>query len=371
MAMLEGLLSKMEIDALKVSYQLGTLIDEERKDHPNWAKVHSLGIPLICLANEAVKAVVDTERMVALSCRSILKLKFDGGNVQSGAMHVCEHVRNIAGIVAGIPLALWSPKIARQTFLTVPAKKLQAKFNPQEAANLYSLGYALHEFCKRHGINYRICSGSVLGLEREGGIITHDDDIDTMLWPQHNDKMRALLEDGTFTRETGIHYKWQPFTGGWQIFHPHSKKGEGHFEGIGFPFIDIFCTKLNDTRDRIIYDLDKMNALSSGDYFTYEEWLDSSEKDFGPIKVMSPNKPLAYLHRSYGPDCMDFAYQTMHHDELAKMVKHPFDLKGHYEKIQRFGFPRRTLIVDKSPIPFDIDTFKADCEKINGTLNNK
>jgi len=364
-------LSKLETFSLIKSYEFGRSIDR-CKNNPVLSRLHALAIPVICLLGEVVKVCVDTIRLIGVVGRSIIYRKMETGNVHAGVMHFSEHLRNIAGVITGLFIGLYSPKKARDMFLTVEAKKLTEKLDPLAAAKLYSLGYGIAQFFDKHGIDYRMCSGTILAAVRneDGGIIPWDDDIDLMLHPTSNDKLKQVFEDGTFKKETGLDIQWQPLTGGWQIFHGDSPKGEGPLKEIGMPFVDVFCTMFNESGARIDFKDIKMRSIAANEYYTTSEWNgEAVEYDFGPIKLKGVKDSKPFIHRAYDEDCLDFAYQTMHHEDLAKMWKHPGDIKGHIEKIQRYGLPRRTYLANKASIVYDAAVFKADRKRIDEALS--
>lgn len=67
---------------------------------------------------------------------------------------------------------------------------------------------AFHNFCTKHGLQYYIMFGTLLGAVRSGDIIPWDHDIDTIMMRDEYDKLLNLSD--TFFKETG--YKIINFT---------------------------------------------------------------------------------------------------------------------------------------------------------------
>lgn len=366
--LLSNCLNDLESIHLKASYQLGLFIEKET--NPLYSRVQALAIPVLCAVGELIKLTADAKRLIQIAIRSISSFSFKTGNIRRIATHICEHLRNVAGITTGIFIGLYSPLTARKIFLTAKAEKsLKRKLTPDTAATLYSVAYAVSHFFKKHNIDYRICSGSLLGAVRHGGIVPWDDDIDLMIHPNCVKKCKKLFEDGTFKLETGIDVKKQPFSGNWECFHPNSPKGEGAFKDIGLPFIDIFKTKWDKDKEKISHGSRTMEAFFPNEYFSVQEWNEAKEYPFGPLQLTSIQDAKSYLTRHYGDDVFDFAYQGPHHDILGKAIHEPFSFfKNAYTAFWTYGLPQRTYLEDRSPVKYDVEKYEKLTHEIDARM---
>jgi hypothetical protein len=338
-------LASVETLALKKSYDYGCFI-ECNLDKQLTSRIYALAIPVICLLQETIHIAADLERIITRSCHSIVRLRVATGNIQSGVTHLCTHLRNITGIVTAVFVALFSPEIARNAFLTMNANKLQKILNPETTARLYIVAEHMVRFFDNHNIDYRMSSGTMLGAKRHKGIIPWDDDMDVVIHPNAFDNFKSLIDKGTFEKETGIKIHYQTFTQGWQCYHPDSRTGEGFLKDIGTPFIDIFPTQFEGRR--IVLKGSLIRHLSTEENYTLEEWNRVQNYQVGPVLMKGIKDPEEYLYRSYGRNCLRFAYQTMHHHKLNDITLRPWDVCGHISKLWHYGLPRYAYITDFS-----------------------
>ena len=346
-------ISKIENFILKTSYNFGNFL---KLQSPINSRIYSVAIPVICLFQEAIKIISDLERVCFIVFKLVVKFRLESGNIQYGVTHVCEHIRNIAGIVFGIFVGIISPRVSGKTFLIVESKNLLDILNPKTSSRLYASAYHFAKFFNNHKIDYRICSGTMLGARRHKGVIPWDDDMDVMLHPNSVVAFEKLVKDGIFKLETGMEIEAQSFTESWECFHPENEKGIGFLKNVGAPFIDIFKTKFD--KNKIVIDSLRMRLISTEEYYTVAEWNDVEEYDFGPLKLPGIKNPEHYLYRSYGGECLEYAYQTMHHEKLNEVAAKPWDICGMFSKIWEYGLPRRMFITQFHPVKYDQELYE-------------
>lgn len=359
--------NKIETSYLKMSYDWGISL-EEQKD-PISLRLRAIAIPVICLVGEIIKIAFDVKQALYIGYRSIKSLSFRTGNCRIGVTHACEHVRNIAGITFGIFVALYSPLAAKELFLTPKAEiNLQKKLDPNTAATLYAVAHGVSSFFEKHGIEYRICHGSLLGAFRHQGIIPWDDDMDLMIHPNDMDKCKRLFEEGTFSKETGLSVRKQTWTGGWQCFHPDSPKGDGPLKETGLPFLDVFGTKLDSSGNHIVHDSKIMKTLFTEEHIKVDEWKKPQKYAFGPLTLTSIQNAEDYLKRRYGNEVLDFAFQVLHHDSLASFYNDPFNIISHLQKVWKYDLPRRAYLENRFPVEYNAERYGKLIQSIDANL---
>ncbi|KTC85003.1 LicD family protein [Legionella brunensis] len=344
---------EIEIFGKESSYKYYNLINGI--NNPLLSRLVASGIPISCALSLVSKLLSDICRIIDTIIESIRIGEFAIGNTQSLLVDTVEYLRQFTGVVLGIFVAWYSPELAAKSFLTNPVDSSISFLDKREAAHLYSMADLLHKFFIKHNIDYRICCGTALGAKREGGIIRNDDDIDLMLHPDSIEVFKALVDDGTFTEETGISIKNQSWTGGWQTFYADSPKGMAGspLEGIGKPFIDIFpgTWRKKGNKDVISYGEDRMYNLSRDDYFTAEEWNESPELySFGPTKLYGIKSIESYLVRSYGPLALKYTALIYPHDVYSQIYATPLRT---FSILTQNAAPCYMRHEKKAPLDFD------------------
>lgn len=343
----------IELFGKESSYEYYHLI--KSTNDPMLARLLAIGIPLSSALSFSSKLLTDLCSVVDIIIESIVTGELATGNIQSLLVEVFEYGRYILGMMSGTFIALYSPELAADSFLTKPVDPSISFLSELEAARLYAMVDLLHKFFIKHHIDYRICCGTALGAKREGGIIRNDDDIDLMLHPDSIEAFKVLVEDGIFTKETGISIERQPWTGGWQSFYADTPKGitGSPLEHIGKPFIDIFpgTWRQKGNRQVISYGEDRMYDLSRNDYFTEEEWSEPAVLyPFGPTQLYGIKSIEDYIKRAYGQLALKYVLAAIPHDALAEISVSPLATCSIFA---RHDIPRAMRHIEKAPTSFD------------------
>ncbi|MGV3589351.1 MAG: LicD family protein [Adhaeribacter sp.] len=139
---------------------------------------------------------------------------------------------------------------------------------------------AVDSICRKHNINYYLCSGTLLGARRHGGFIPWDDDLDVIVLRKDYKRLLALLElelPERFklqTRKTDENY-WFYFAKvrdtNSRIYEKGNERFNFKYKGI---FIDIFPIEPQPSYNfkvKIDFYLRYMNITNFGSYPTL--WL--------------------------------------------------------------------------------------------------
>ncbi|CAF3014838.1 unnamed protein product [Rotaria sp. Silwood2] len=123
-----------------------------------------------------------------------------------------------------------------------PTKDLnQLRITPQDVVDLiYDTLECLHDILMKNNIPYTIFCGTALGAERHGGLIPWDDDADTAILSESEQKFVELSD---IFASRGFILSKALFVG-YRLYHESLTKLRAH-DQYPFPFVDIFL--LNDT----------------------------------------------------------------------------------------------------------------------------
>jgi hypothetical protein len=180
----------------------------------------------------------------------------------------------------------------------------------------YDLLSAFHEVAEEVGLPYIIMDGTALGAARHGGMIPWDDDGDLGylkkdITPEKEAAIRARLE------AKGILFQSQPeaLSGYLLKFPGADAKGT----------VDLFALVPTEDGERVVFDSEFFRVKFQGDYFLKDEVLTADGNlstelyGFGPadrgLMLRMPRAAIItdYLHRYYGPTCLEFGALTHSH----------------------------------------------------------
>ena len=141
---------------------------------------------------------------------------------------------------------------------------------------LYELNELLQTFItfsNDNNVSYFLIGGSLLGLERNGGLLPFDDDIDIGVLMNDDNKIKNYKDDKYYFEEIGFGYKF--------------KKKDSNI------FIDIMIYEKIDDVYKII------NNNWPNEYFKEDELLPLNSSLYSNINVSVPNNYNEYLNRVY------------------------------------------------------------------------
>lgn len=180
-------------------------------------------------------------------------------------------------------------------------KSEQKYTKPEEHKEcLLTLFVKLHNLFKKHKIKYFIDGGSLLGANRDGGMIPHDDDIDLGVldkdWGKCMNSLKELCDD-----KYKIYYSIDTYI--IKVFVPnmwmkHIETGKI----FGTPTIDIF--KWTKSNNKIELASINHRRQFKNCYYNKDELYPLKIYSFNGIPAWGANNGLPYLYRYYGNDCM-------------------------------------------------------------------
>jgi phosphorylcholine metabolism protein LicD len=148
----------------------------------------------------------------------------------------------------------------------------------EELSELKDLLLVLKKYFEDTETDYFLIGGSLLGSDRNGGLMPFDDDIDIGVCMKDHDKIKNYTNPDYYFEETGFGYKFK------------LKKGT--------IFIDIMMYEKNEGLYRII------NGHWPNDYFSNGDLFPLKKMFYSGILLNVPNNHKEYLHRYY-PDYED------------------------------------------------------------------
>jgi len=170
---------------------------------------------------------------------------------------------------------------------------------------LYALLSTLKDYLDRNQIFYFIDGGTLLGAIREGEIIEHDDDIDLGILEEDFYKLEPILDelDGQeiYIEEYTFDIHIQIINKILKIYLPQFSnlfKSE-----LGNPCIDIFYWTVEDGKFQLLPK--EFREQFPNCYYEYDEMFPRFNYNLGDVEVKGAQKPLPYLLRYYGEDCLE------------------------------------------------------------------
>jgi phosphorylcholine metabolism protein LicD len=174
----------------------------------------------------------------------------------------------------------------------------------------------IHDTFEKQNISYFLEGGSLLGLMREKNIIPHDDDIDLGIFDKDFEKASKVLtemcenfkievkdDEGNektyevkFVRDKNWDYMLKIYVPNLWCENTKSKKI------FGTPTIDFFRYKKAGDLIKLYNHRQRLEFKNC--YYTKEEMFPLVKRKFDYLEVYSPNKPLPFLFRYYGKDCL-------------------------------------------------------------------
>jgi phosphorylcholine metabolism protein LicD len=145
--------------------------------------------------------------------------------------------------------------------------------NKEQIQELNELLQTFINFSIGNNVSYFLIGGSLLGLERNGGLLPFDDDIDIGVLMNDDNKIKNYKNDKYYFEEIGFGYKF--------------KKKDSNI------FIDIMVYENIDGVYKII------NNNWPIDYFKEDDLLPLKQGSYSNINVLVPNNYNDYLNRLY------------------------------------------------------------------------
>ncbi len=173
---------------------------------------------------------------------------------------------------------------------------------PSELSTLKELFLEFIRFCKKEKIQYFLIGGSLLGIERHGGLMPFDDNIDVGVCMEDEENIKKYKHPTFYFEEILFGYKFL--------------KKESSM------FIDIFIFKNDEGTYRLICD------EWPNEYHKKDDLFPLKTINYGDILVNVPNNYMEYLNRSY-PDWQNTIKIADSHHNQYEFDKHNLPKEFH------------------------------------------
>ena len=186
---------------------------------------------------------------------------------------------------------------------------------------LLTLMHHIHNLFLKHNIKYFIDGGTLLGAEREKGIISHDDDIDIGVMSKHWYKLPNILKE-LADEKYKIHYQIEDYL--IKVFVPGMWLKEKETNRIiATPTIDIFKWKKSNGKielESLIQRRDFKNC-----YYNVEEMFPLKIYQLNNLCLWGAKNSKPYLFRYYGNDCLTIKKRYIR-DEKNALLKNDVEI---------------------------------------------
>jgi len=228
-----------------------------------------------------------------------------------------QFMQNIFGVAFGSVVGLISPQSGRKGFLEVmPQLEITGTSQGMERTDqammneMYEMADHMHTVLERHGINYCVDGGMILGYHRHkdaggnSGFIPWDDDLDIAVHENQKDALEAAKAD----LEASGQYRFRKYPVGYTLERTVDKYG------AFAPALDIYL--VNETHnDGLLRPSKPQGTLDRRLTFGTDLENDTEVVHFGPTKVRMLKKAPAmyYLSTVYGSDWNSVVYRVRDH----------------------------------------------------------
>lgn len=197
------------------------------------------------------------------------------------------------------------------------------------AGSLFQMADQMVKIFDKHGIRYWADGGTILGMERHGSLIPHDDDIDVCIYPGDEEKLK-LDDVKNDLAAIGLEVK-DHWLGAKLCSIKQNPKGcQMHKDGCDFstPNIDLFFTKVEG--DRFVYSQDWAREIWPDYHHLTKNIINENgefkRQKFGPIEMNSPWNSREYCESYYGKNVMYEAYVQYDHINERPLTRRPVRL---------------------------------------------
>ena len=218
--------------------------------------------------------------------------------------------------------------------------RLNFIYQPDYQQNLLCLFNEFVKLANKYSLSYWLCGGSLLGQQRHGGFIPHDDDIDIAMPEEELNILLDNLPDYlTLTPSKTLHGSCIM-----KLRLPGLKQ-----------FVDIFpvAKTFQDGIEAYRF-IGQCNNTFRKQWWMDDELFPLRKRKFHDIYVLTPNNPLPYLERVFGENWNTSLYVTHYH--------HKFEASSYILSLFNLS------IYNNQHISLDQDTLKT-IEDLNSNIS--